>query len=690
MAVSDFLVGAVYFLLTFASSLGAAWILVARHFRHLWPLGRVLAFSLLATTAVVSAHVLPAAFGILDRPTALGASVLLLVAALFVSKPPAAEPEPRRPRPVSGRASVIVAAIAVGVAVVYELARLKIFATGQLEFIDVAGFHGPGVATWIQTGSLWRVDQFLAGYPTAQYPNNGDFLLLASALPWHDLAFARYTMVVFFGLTGLGSYALADELGASRAASATFAALVMTVPAISDYAFVALPDVVALATLAIGLVFLVRYDRTRLRSDLLLAGLGLGLSFGSKWFGLTAVAVVLAVWVVMWLLARRPAAEVAGDIAKLLVVITIAGGIWLVRNAVESGNPLYPKAVSLLGVHLFAGSKGDVVDTLGYTLASYLGDPHVLAKYIAPGFRAGIGIGGIAILLGIVVTAYAGARSLGRRTIEQLSGGIPLALVAVAVGNCVVYAITPGSAYGQRGLPIYGYGTMRWLTPAVVVGAPVAALAVRYLGRIGVVLELAALAGVVDGVFRGDPISATVIVQVLLVAAVILGAAWLVRRRRELLRARPALTGRWLALGFGGVCLCVLILLLRLTQESFDRHTYAPFDPVYAWVVNHAPMGHDIAIVGIPPPGGVAPILPMFGPHLGNRVTYVGDRARHSLELPANLAAFRQDLSRRRFDLLEVERGKAGPWDTWSRALGYRLLVQSRRLALYAAPARHI
>ena len=111
----------------------------------------------------------------------------------------------------------------------------------------------------------------------------------------------------------------------------------------------------------------------------MLAGLALGLSSGTKWYGSTAVVVVVVIWAVARLITRTGVARSSRG-----------RGAGRHRSARRRdldhpqpewvGNPIYPKAVSLLGVQLLPGSRGDVVDQYGYTIADYLGKPHVVGR----------------------------------------------------------------------------------------------------------------------------------------------------------------------------------------------------------------------------------------------------------------------------------------------------------------------
>jgi hypothetical protein len=684
MPLGEYVTGALFFLPTLGAALGVAAILVRRQYPYLPALQRSLAFMVLATAAMVLANVAPAAMGILARPTVLVAALALLAGAWFV---PAARSEGPDPQPAparSGPISIAIAVAAVGAVLVYELGRLRVLANQPISDIDMLGFHLPGVARFIQTGTLWRVDQFEPGFATAQYPNNGDFLILSAILPWRALAFVRYVPLPFYAFTAIGTYALALELSAPRAAAATMAAAVTTVPALSLLALEGVPDAIALATLAAGLVFLLRHVRSKRRSELVLAGLALGLSLGTKWYGFTAVLVVAAVWVAARLISRPALHRLARDGGTLLGMSLLGGGFWLLRNVIESANPIYPKAVSLFGAQLFAGSRNDVVDQYGYTIADYLGKPHILRTYIYPGFKMRVGLTGAVLLVGLLVAAGAAVIALRRRSRPQATPPLVLALAIGTLGMAALYAITPGSAYGTKNLPVEGFVNIRWLMPAIMIAAALGARAVVALGPAGVLLELAGLAGALDGIRLGGPVAGSTIAKVILVLAALIAAALLVRRwGRARGRAGPL---RAAAIAVAVAACAAATVLARLEQRSFDRHPYASYDPTFAWIDAHAPAHRRIGITGVASTEGLSPVLPAFGPRLGNQVAYVGDGVRHSVHLPSRESTFDAELRRGRYDLLLIGLQLTGDTDAWARAAGYRLVAQSARLALYAAP----
>ncbi len=397
---------------------------------------------------VIAADLVPAALGVLTRGTALAAAVLSLTIAWLLGRRGAgamARTTPGRdsPPPVALGSPLSVATAGASALVLgsYVAARLRVLIGQPVTNIDLLGFHLPGVARFIQTGSVWHVDQFLPGFATAQYPHNGDFLMLATVLPWHDVAFARVPALVYLALTALAVYALAVELGATRAASVTFSAIALAVPSFLRPALDGLPDDVTVGLLATGCLFLVRHWRTSRRGELALAGLAMGLGFGGEWFGLTAGAVVVAVWLGGRIVARRVRPSLVRDTGHLLGMMALGGGFWLVRNLIESGNPIYPKTVSLAGLRLFQGSRGDVIDRFGYAITDYISKPHILREYIYPGFKSQLGIAGLVLLAGLAA-ALASARWRHDRGSRYL-----LAAVLVVAGIFLVYTITPGTAY---------------------------------------------------------------------------------------------------------------------------------------------------------------------------------------------------------------------------------------------------
>jgi hypothetical protein len=647
---------------------GAGWLVVRRHAPDLSGLPRLLAWSLCATAALIVIHLAPLALGILTRGTVLVAALIVAGAALALRGPAAAAQAPRVPAGPDGgflpRACALVAAAlaaGAGLSLLVKVAGVPTLS------VDALNFQIPVVAHWIQTGSAWGVKQFGPDYSTATYPQNGNVLILAATLPFHSAFLARLVAVPYGILACAAVYACAREIGAARAWALLCAAAIGAMPVIEKVSLDgAQTDAPMFACMAAGALFLLRHRRTGARSDLVLAGLGLGLAFGCKWYALPTVAVVLVIWAAARVLAGARVAAVAREGAALVVLVLAGGGFWLLRNWVGTGNPLFPQPVHVLGVTVFGAPRDTVRELGGFTLAHYWHDTDVWRTYLRPAFSLWYSAAGLAA----AVAGAAGGVLAWRRREPALT----LAITAVALA--IVYTLTPYSAFGPDGAPVLAGVSTRYGVPALLAAAVAAAWAGTRLPRIpAAVLAGLLLLGVLDGLHKAyGPALATgdVVAGALIVAL----GAWAARRASR--HIAPAAVG------------AVAASALLLAGPAIVRHrtgtrSYATADPTLGWIVTHAPQGAHVALAGGWTNDAVSPVLPAFGPRLRNRVTYVGRDDDHILRQEQQ-AGFRADLRRGRYDLLIVGRGSPPdgpvPEEGWARDEGYMDVVASNRLAL--------
>ncbi len=532
-------------------------------------------------------------------------------------------------------------------------AYLRLHAAEPSLSTDTLNFQLPQVARWIQTGSMWQLDQFFADYSNATYPHHGNLLLLVAVLPFGDTSLARLVPAVFAGLTALAVHAGARELGASRGWSLLAAAVSLSVPVyVLESLGGANTDTPMTFAVAAGVLFGLRHHRTGARSDLILAGVALGLALGTKWYALTTLPPLLAVWA----FARHRAGERwLGDAVRLAGLILAAGGIWLVRNTVETGNPLFPQWLGPLP------SPRDVFrEQAGFSLADYATDPSIWRTYLEPQFTRFFAAPGY-VLVGAPIVA--GLLAWRRREWRVA------AVAAAALGCLVVYAFMPYSALGPKGVPIAAFASMRYAVPGLLTGA----LALAWLGTraprtAGTLLAIGVLAAVAQGLavqYEAD--EGLVLTSVIAVGLL----AWAARRAP----ARLAIAG------------AVVLTVLGATRvrDRVDDRPFGRYDPVLAWVEAFAAADTRIAVAGIWPTTGVSPVLPAFGPSLENEVVFAGHFEDGMLRAETDPAAFAERL--RGFDVLIVGRGIAAggppaPEESWAQAAGFRPEVESSGLAL--------
>lgn len=689
MTVGEYLLGLSVLAGTWGGALAAGWIVVSRRLPGLNGATRVLAVALVATAALVLAELLPALVGLLSRWTALGVALALVaIAWRTVARAPGA-PRDDTPPPVadSGLVSWAVAGLAVVAVGVWTVAKLWASSRSASEDVDTLTFHLPNIARWLQSGSIWQVDQYTPLLANGNYPHNGDLVFMSVLAPFESDAFVRAVGTPFVVLAGLSVYAIGRELGAPRATAVLGAALFAALPVVTYASFDgAKTDPVMWACFGAGAFFAVRALRLRRTSDLVLAGLGVGLAFGTKWYGAPAAAVMVAAWAGAALLRGHGARAVLRGGAVLVSVAAAAGGFWLVRNAIESGSPLFPVSIP----PLWDTPRDLIRECAGYRIVDYLVDGRIWSDYVLPAYRDNYGLGGAVLLAGwlaaagLVVAAL--VRDRGRSPSVPPGAGL---LVTAVAGLAAAYAVTPYTALGPKGDPVQVGANTRWLGPALLLAAPLLAWAIGRLGRVRPVAEVVLLIAVADGIRRAFGLPAHTVGAAAAALALAAGGAYGVFVVRDRLPR-----GRALAAAAPLLALVALLAIGYVRQRDYQSDRFARSDDVVIeYLAERARSGHRVGIAGVPSVDGLAPVWPAFGPRLGNDVEFVGRTVDGQLREYADRGEWTRAVRRGGFDLILVARGGYSPQcpvpgsesddDAWARAAGFRPLASSPRLTLY-------
>jgi hypothetical protein len=365
--------------MTFAAMLAALWMAGSRLARRLVPDFGPASRSVAAFTFAVGISVVPATWlGQLGwlRPApflAWTAVAFLLSRLLPVAGLPADESAPPTSAARSARldlALIVIAGLAVALVGLDDMNRLRWAPAGMHGFDDTS-YHLSAVATWMRSGDL-RMIRFSMGDPsTPFYPVLGEVASWVLIAPFHDSdVAARWTQLFFSLASFLAVAAIARRLGLSRR-SAAFAAIayagiyhvfpILAVAAGNDpsTAFFTLAGIDAAIALA---------RRPRLGTTVT-AGAALGLLLATKYIGVLFAPVILAMLgIAVWIERRRrerpdvgerpPVRRLAALAALLAVTMALAGGYTYLRNAVTTGNPIFPAPVSIGGVEILPGWWG--------------------------------------------------------------------------------------------------------------------------------------------------------------------------------------------------------------------------------------------------------------------------------------------------------------------------------------------
>lgn len=650
MPLGDYLVGLGYFVIIWGAAVYVALTLERRQLPRLEPAARAMALALFFLTALIGVHLLPGVLGQLHREAVALTAALLGVAASRVPVAAASgvHSPPPSPQADPGPVSTVLAGAAVLAVFAFALAALAQVRAETPSHVDAMSFALPGVAEWIRSGSIWEVGSFLPLIQVRTYPNNGDVLSLAAILPWSDDAFLRLTPMLLLGMIGAGVYAIGRELGASwqtaaLAASSTLGAKVVVVSGLYSIK----PDAFMLATFVGGILFLLRHLRTGVRSDLILAGLGLGLAFGSRWYGITSVAVVVATWATWMLLRRSMPKLVFKEGALLAGMVLAAGGFWLVRNFALTGNPVYPVDVDPLGLPVFDAPRDVLTEDFGFTVTDRLGQPGFIRHEFVPALRAGFGLPGIVALGGMVIAAAYSVR-LGLR-----ASRVPF-LLACAAAMAIVYGFLPAGAQGVPAVPAPGIveENMRWLAPAFVLALCAAAWGIGCLRRTRVAVEAFVVVAVVVALSKSFEV--TTAKAVVTAALLIFGSGFLSLVLHRFDRRSTRWRSRALVVGCAVLVAGTLAAIGYEHQRRYGESRFAGRSVIVDYVLDRAPSGSRIGVAGYWSSQAFVPIYALFGPRLGNDVEYVGPTVDHQVREYGDRASFLAAARRGSYDLLAV------------------------------------
>ncbi|HEV2856516.1 MAG TPA: phospholipid carrier-dependent glycosyltransferase [Thermoanaerobaculia bacterium] len=264
-------------------------------------------------------------------------------------------------------ALLVSAAAAIAMVGLADMFRLRFAPAGPYGFDDIS-YHLAAVATWLRHGDL-RMMRFSVGdASTPFYPVLGEVSSWVLFAPFRDSdAVARWTQIPFGLFSVLAVAAISRRLGLSPRLSALaailFASLHRVIPMLAlsagnDHS----ASFFTLAAVDGGLA-LARRPRP---GGAVATGAALGLLLATKYIGVLYAPVVLLVLGLAWLLERRdpgsearvPArapAEIAGLAGLLAAVLAVTAGYTYLRNAVTTGNPIFPAPLSLFGVDVFPG-----------------------------------------------------------------------------------------------------------------------------------------------------------------------------------------------------------------------------------------------------------------------------------------------------------------------------------------------
>jgi hypothetical protein len=224
-------------------------------------------------------------------------------------------------------------------------------ATTFAPFYDQWHYHLGFPYHWLREGSLVTFERQAYSF----FPSNmGLLYLYALAGPG---AWAAQVMHWWMGaLTAAGSASIARRLGAPAGGQVLAVALFVATPSVIHVGALAAADlgVAAFAVAAVVALLRLRSEPEHGIRWAVIAGVFAGLAAGTKYLALASVVMPTAAAAVFVSLSKTAdGAPLLRRATRLVLVFVLAAagvvGPWLVRNAIQTGNPVYPYFASVFG-----------------------------------------------------------------------------------------------------------------------------------------------------------------------------------------------------------------------------------------------------------------------------------------------------------------------------------------------------
>jgi hypothetical protein len=611
------------------------------------------------------------AFGGFHRTTLTVSSVAVALVLASLGRGTNSDDEPQETtapdRPV-GVLSMLVAGISVVAATAQWLSgTLRSESTGILD-VESLHYHLSHAANFVQTGTLWRPHEVSASSDAAFHPLNVELLHSIGMLTLRSDFLSLFINVALLWIAFLAAWVAGARRNAGPLALVLTALLSIAVPLGGRAGGTASNDI---AVLALLLAAVAVADR---RTDdiaipaagrLLVAGLALGLAFGTKLTAPSAVLVLVVGWLLIW--GWRNSGW--GVRAAALLWGTVAAGVfWYVRDWWFFGSPVPSANLSAIGLtHV----PSPAIDPENFSVAHYATDPAVIRHWFVPGLHAFFG----ALWPGVLLLALLGvllAARPGRSRFDRV-------LAAAAAVSFVVYLGTPSGALGPPGHPVLFTSNLRYVTPALVLGLIALARDPWVARRRWIVVVPFALEIITLAESQSWPAGHKAKAMVGAVGLIlVVGAAALAARRLE-----PRLVAVLAVVSVAAVAVAGLPAL-----RHYEHNRYAhPTSPLAAVFAHSAELSNDrVGLVGFPQ------TYPFYGPRFRTPVQYVAAEGPHHVFLDyTSCASWVDGVNASGVNALVVltqtsAPDKYEPFVQWTSDAGGRLMFSDAAGAIFAVP----
>lgn len=326
----------------------AAWWTARHGFRQPTGLPAGLAAAVVAWSWLTVGMEALGATGHVDRPSLLAWSLAgLLIAGLLRWRFPAPRDGSGEPGARWGPAATVALGLTIGTALIWGvpswLLPVKVIS-------DAPIYHLYFAARWWKAGRVFLVAVPFGESAATYFPAGGDLWFTWLLTGFGGDRLARVGQAPFLILAGATIVATARRLGVGPGPAIVATTWALTSLPLLLFSFEANVDTIFIAGYLLACYFGLRHGLGDGGAPVLvLAGLAAGLAWGTKPTATVFIPPLLGLGAAIVLTRPAPWRSRLGRLVALLGASLIPSGFWFARNAILTGNPLYPLRVAALG-----------------------------------------------------------------------------------------------------------------------------------------------------------------------------------------------------------------------------------------------------------------------------------------------------------------------------------------------------
>jgi len=220
-------------------------------------------------------------------------------------------------------------------------------------------YHLYFAARWWKAGRLFLVAAPFGENAATYFPANGDAWFAWLMTTWGGDRLAKVGQAPFLVLASVAAYGCARRLGAGRSASLVATCWFASSTPLLLFSFEPNVDTIFVAGYLMAAFFFLQAaigeGDTRAYC---LGALAAGAALGTKAVGVVFIPPLLALAFAALLVQAVGARTKLARALVILLAAIASGGFWFIRNALLTGNPLYPLEIRLLGRTVWPGWYG--------------------------------------------------------------------------------------------------------------------------------------------------------------------------------------------------------------------------------------------------------------------------------------------------------------------------------------------